>query len=136
LAETVVAPLSAALVLSVRPLQPAPAARTGGFYDKTTRGIRIFIAAPRLRGVLALHLSVAAAGAVVIVNTVVIVQGLLGRIDTDRQPWVMIPEAVTIVAPDSSPILLMLHRKAVSTGDSASQRIKEVGSSLAHRVRG
>jgi MFS family permease len=74
---------SAALVLSVRLPQPAPAARAGGIYDKTTHGIRIYLATPRLRGLLALNLSVAAAGAMVIVNTVVIVRGLLDRPDTD-----------------------------------------------------
>src|SRR5215207_652205 len=74
---------SAALVLSVRLPQPAPAARAGGIYDKTTRGVRIYLATPRLRGLLALNLSVAAAGAMVIVNTVVIVRGLLDRPDTD-----------------------------------------------------
>src|SRR5215211_6133281 len=74
---------SAALVLSVRLPQPAPAVNEAGeptgIYDKTTRGVRIYIATPRLRGLLALNLSVAAAGAMVIVNTVVIVRALLGR---------------------------------------------------------
>src|SRR3954447_20899459 len=72
---------SAALVLSVRLPQPTPATdsrgENPGVYDKTTRGIRIYLATPRLRGLLALNLSVAAAGAMVIVNTVVIVRGLL-----------------------------------------------------------
>src|SRR3954453_4154995 len=74
---------SAALVLSVRLPQPKPAEHTGGLYDKTTRGTRIYLATPRLRGLLALNLAVAAAGAMVIVNTVVIVRGLLGRPDSD-----------------------------------------------------
>src|SRR5215216_2200642 len=74
---------SAALVLSVRLPQPKPVEHTGGVYDKTTRGTRIYLATPRLRGLLALNLSVAAAGAMVIVNTVVIVRGLLGRTDSD-----------------------------------------------------
>src|SRR4051812_7614600 len=74
---------SAALVLSVTLPQPKPAEHTGGLYDKTTRGTRIYLATPRLRGLLALNLSVAAAGAMVIVNTVVIVRGLLGRPDSD-----------------------------------------------------
>jgi hypothetical protein len=43
------------------------------------RGVRIYLATPRLRGLLALNLSFAAAGATVIVNTVVIVRGLLDR---------------------------------------------------------
>lgn len=74
---------SAALVLSVMIPQPAPADRRGGIYENTTRGIRIYLATPRLRGLLALNLSVAAAGAMVIVNTVVVVRGLLGGTDSD-----------------------------------------------------
>src|SRR5215208_6230148 len=74
---------SAALVLSVTLPQPAKVERTGGIYDKTTRGLRIYLKTPRLRGLLALNLSVAAAGAMVIVNTVVIVRALLGRPEND-----------------------------------------------------
>ncbi|MCF6326639.1 MAG: MFS transporter [Devosiaceae bacterium] len=47
-------------------------------WERTTRGIRIYLATPRLRGLLALNLAVAAAGAMVIVNTVVIVQTRFG----------------------------------------------------------
>jgi MFS family permease len=74
---------SAALVLSVQIPQPASAERRGGVYENTTRGIRIYLATPRLRGLLALNLSVAAAGAMVIINTVIIVRGLLGGTDSD-----------------------------------------------------
>ena len=74
--------VSALLVVSVQVPQPALPERSGGIYDKTTRGIRIYVATPRLRGLLALNLSVAAAGAMVIVNTVVIVRGMLGLSDT------------------------------------------------------
>jgi H+ antiporter protein len=74
---------SAALVLSVRLPQAAKAERHGGIYDKTTRGLRIYLKTPRLRGLLALNLSVAAAGAMVIVNTVVIVRGVLGLPEND-----------------------------------------------------
>lgn len=73
---------SAALVLSVSlPVSPA-VHREGGIYDKTTRGMRIYLATPRLRGLLALNMA-AAGGALVIVNTVVIVKGWLGL--GDRQ---------------------------------------------------
>lgn len=75
--------VSAALVLSVSLPQPQRVERQGGVYDKTTRGLRIYLATPRLRALLALNLSVAAAGAMVIVNTVVIVRALLGRPETD-----------------------------------------------------
>lgn len=69
---------SAALVVSVAIPQPASAVRKGGIYHNTTRGIRIYLSTPRLRGLLALNLAVAAAGAMVIVNTVVVVKSSLG----------------------------------------------------------
>jgi H+ antiporter protein len=69
--------LSAALVVSVTLPSPKPSERRG-IYDRTTRGLRIYLATPRLRGLFAINLGVAAAGAMVIVNTVVIVQSELG----------------------------------------------------------
>lgn len=68
---------SAALVLTATLPSPKPA-RPRGIWDRTTRGIRIYLATPRLRGLLALNLAVAAAGAMVVVNTVVLVQARLG----------------------------------------------------------
>ena len=67
---------SALLVVSTVLPRPAPVGDQGGIYDKTTRGTRIYLRTPRLRGLLALTLSAAAASAMVIVNTVVIVKGL------------------------------------------------------------
>lgn len=68
---------SAALVVSVvLPAHPAPERR--GIYDRTTRGLRIYLATPRLRGLLAVNAAVAAAGSMVFVNTVVIVQAGMG----------------------------------------------------------
>ena len=68
--------LSAALVLTVR--LPSPKLTTSrGIWDRTTRGLRLYLATPRLRGLLALNLAVAAAGAMVIVNTVVLVKSWL-----------------------------------------------------------
>lgn len=68
---------SAALVVSV--LLPSPKPSTPrGIYDRTTRGMRIYLATPRLRGLLAVNLAVASAGALVIVNTVVYVQAAFG----------------------------------------------------------
>ena len=74
--------VSAALVISVVLPSPKPS-KPRGIYDRTTRGIRIYLATPRLRGLLSLNLAVAAAGAMVIVNTVVVVKGLLGGTDSD-----------------------------------------------------
>lgn len=69
--------LSAALVVSViLPKAAIPEAR--GIYERTTRGMRIYLKTPRLRGLLALNFAVAAASAMVIVNTVVLVQAEFG----------------------------------------------------------
>ena len=66
---------SALLVMSVKiPVTPPPARR--GIYERTTRGIRIYLATPRLRGLLAITMAVSAIGAIIFVNTVVYVQGL------------------------------------------------------------
>ncbi len=73
---------SAALVLSVQLPSPQPT-RPRGIWDRTTRGIRIYLATPRLRGLLALNLAVAAAGAMVIVNTVVIVKAGFGLAEAE-----------------------------------------------------
>jgi len=53
------------------------------FAERLTRGARIYLATPRLRGLLALNLAAAAVGAFVIVNTVVIVLGRYGATQSD-----------------------------------------------------
>jgi len=69
---------SAVLVASlVLPAAGAPATEERG-PGRITRGARLFLATPRLRGLLALDLAVAAAGAMVIVNTVVLVMAGFG----------------------------------------------------------
>ncbi|MBU8541813.1 MFS transporter [Falsiroseomonas tokyonensis] len=73
---------SALLVLSVVLPTPQPVAAEGA-WARTTRGLRLYLATPRLRGLLALNLAVAAAGAMVIVNTVVLVRGNLGLGNTE-----------------------------------------------------
>lgn len=68
---------SAALVVSA--ILPSPEASVPrGIYERTTRGVRLYFATPRLRGLLAVNMAVAAAGAMVIVNTVVLVQAEFG----------------------------------------------------------
>ena len=68
---------SALLVVSVVLPSPKPT-KPRGIYDRTTRGIRIYLKTPRLRGLLALSWSAAALSSMVIVNTVVIVRANLG----------------------------------------------------------
>jgi MFS family permease len=69
---------SAALVLSVALPSPKPPTTSEGAWGRTTRGARIYLATPRLRGFLALNLTAACASAMVIVNTVVLVRNGFG----------------------------------------------------------
>ncbi|WP_405639417.1 MFS transporter [Streptomyces sp. NBC_00019] len=70
---------SAALVVSAVLPKPAPAApRTGRAHAKATAGTRLFFSVPQLRALLALNLAVAAASAMVTVNSVVYVRDVLG----------------------------------------------------------
>lgn len=61
----------------ITPAPPAP------FFAELTRGVRAFWRSTELRALLALNLTVAASTAMVIVNTVVLVQGQLGRTQAD-----------------------------------------------------
>ncbi|MFC9790869.1 MFS transporter [Rhodococcus sp. NPDC127528] len=69
--------VSAALVIATR-IPDAGATTEGTFRDRITVGMRIFAATPRLRGLLGLNLAVAAAGSVIMVNTVNYVRDMLG----------------------------------------------------------
>lgn len=74
---------SALLVVSVS-LPGSRASRvSGGVWRKTTWGARIYLRTPRLRGLLAVTLAAAAASAMVIVNTVVIVKANFQRDQSD-----------------------------------------------------
>lgn len=68
---------SALLVVSITLPSPKPTRRRG-IYDRTTRGLRLYLNTPRLRGLLGLNMVASATGAMVIVNTVVVVRGELG----------------------------------------------------------
>lgn len=69
--------LSALLVLTVRlPARAAPPEEEGT-WRAATKGLRVMWRTPRLRGSLALELAVAAAGSMVLVNTVVLVRDRL-----------------------------------------------------------
>ncbi|WP_238364248.1 MFS transporter [Mesobacterium pallidum] len=53
-----------------------------GFMDRLTRGLRLYLATPRLRGLLALTFAGAGASAFVLVNTVVLTRAQLGGGDS------------------------------------------------------
>ncbi|NUB43425.1 MFS transporter [Fertoebacter nigrum] len=68
---------SALLVLTTR-LPDRARGEPGRFWADVTKGIRIYARTPRLRGLMVMEAAVAAAGAMVYVNTVVLVQARLG----------------------------------------------------------
>jgi len=70
--------ISAAWVVGAAIPKPRPAERGRAVLANVTFGVRAYLATPRLRGVLALGLAVSAAGAMVIVNSVVLVRAELG----------------------------------------------------------
>ncbi len=78
---------SALLVVSVLLPSPKPS-EPRRLHDRTTRGIRVYLATPRLRGLLALNLAAAAAGAMVLVNSVVLVRSTLG-LDASALAWTL-----------------------------------------------
>ncbi|WP_227978910.1 MFS transporter [Nocardia spumae] len=69
--------VSAFMVVGTRLPRPAPATGSIPLVRRITRGARIMLAHPVLRGLLAMNLAVAAATALVVVNTVVYVRDLL-----------------------------------------------------------
>lgn len=70
---------SAALVVSSVLPKPVAGEPRGGVYAKAASGVRLFRATPQLRALLALDLAVAAAGAIVFVDTVGVVRDHFGR---------------------------------------------------------
>ncbi|MCV6547120.1 MAG: MFS transporter [Cohaesibacter sp.] len=71
---------SALLILSVALPNPK-VSKPRGIYERTTRGVWIYLATPRLRGLLALCMIVSAIGSMVLVNNVVLVRDVLGLQD-------------------------------------------------------
>ncbi|MFE6814791.1 MFS transporter [Streptomyces sp. NPDC057677] len=89
------------------------AARRPGAYAGAVSGIRLVLAAPRLRALLALDLAVAAAGAVVLVDTVILVRDTLGRPAGD------VPLALGAYGAGSMAAALLLPRLLERAGDRA-----------------
>jgi hypothetical protein len=104
--------------------------RKGGIYANMTRGIRIYLGTPRLRGLLALNAAAAAAGAMAIVNTVVLVQGSLQRSDTD------VAVACAAFGGGSMAAALMLPRLLEHVDDRGVMRVGAIGSAVLLAVAG
>ncbi|MEM7463808.1 MAG: MFS transporter [Pseudomonadota bacterium] len=69
--------ISAILIISTILPRQSPAPEADGIFSRISFGIRAYLATPRLRGLLAMSMAGAAAGSMVIVNTVVYVQSAL-----------------------------------------------------------
>lgn len=80
---TVIGFLVSALLILGTALPARKPSKTRPFRSRLTRGVHIYLATPRLRGLLALTLTGAAASAFVIVNTVVVVRSGFGGADGD-----------------------------------------------------
>ncbi|MDV9190923.1 MFS transporter [Streptomyces sp. SR27] len=102
---------SGALVVSVLLPKPQPVERTGGVYARAAFGTRLFLATPRLRALLALDLVAAAVGAMVLVNTVVLVRDTLGRSGGD------VSLALAAYGAGSMVVALLLPRAVGRLGD-------------------
>ena len=77
-AGTVVGFVASALLVVTARLPGRAQVEPGHFWADVTKGIRIYTRTPRLRGLMVMEAAVAAAGAMVYVNTVVLVQARLG----------------------------------------------------------
>ena len=83
---------SAGLVRATALPSPVPPDASQGVWRRTTQGVRDYLATPSLRAVLALNLAVVASGAMVLVNTIVVIRGTLGSVTT-RLPGRLPPMA-------------------------------------------
>lgn len=77
-AGTVVGFVASALLVVTARLPERTRAENSHFWADVTKGIRIYTRTPRLRGLMVMEAAVAAAGAMVYVNTVVLVKARLG----------------------------------------------------------
>jgi len=110
-----VAFLASALLVGATPLPPAARSeRPMSVAFNLTFGVRSFLATPRLRGLLAAFAAVAIAGAMVIVNTVVIVRDRFGGSEADVALAFAASGAGSLVAALGMPTLL--DRVSVRSG--------------------
>ncbi|MFE9504636.1 MFS transporter [Streptomyces anthocyanicus] len=111
--------LSALLVLSAHVPDARPSVHTRA-WDKAAAGVRTFLRTPRLRGLMALNLVVAAAGSIVVVNTVNLVRDRLSGSQSDVA-WMLAASGTgTLVAALVLPRVLdrVAARTVMTTGAS------------------
>jgi MFS family permease len=111
--------VSALLVLSTRIPNARPSGRTSA-WERISSGVRTFLATPRLRGVMALNLVVAAAGSIVVVSTVNHVRDELGGTQADVAWMLATSGAGTLVVALILPSVLdrIAERTVMMTGSA------------------
>lgn len=85
---------------------PKIAAMSGRSWSQAAIGLRLFIATPRLHGLAAINFAVAAAGSMVLVNTVVYVQAQLGGSEQQTALALMFFGGGSLIAAMAVPRLL------------------------------
>ena len=126
----------ASALLIVRTTVPSREGREDGGRDwkLTTAGLRLFRSRPALRGIAALNATVALAGSMVIVNTVVFVKGFLGGTDVEMSLTLAASGAGATVAAILVPrILGRLEERTVLIGGAC---LLPVGLGLGYLVGG
>ena len=114
-----------------------PNARARPFRERLTRGARIYLATPRLRGLLALTLAAAAVGAFVLVNTVVLVRSGLGGDARDLAVTMAAFGAGSMIAALALPPLLeRLGDRPVMTGAAGLLALAALGAGGAMALGG
>lgn len=110
---------SAVLVLSAAIPNARPSAHATA-WDRVAAGIELFGATPRLRGLMAFNVVVAAAGAIVVVNTVNYVRDVLGGGEVDVAWMLAASGGGTLVVALALPrVLDRLADRAVMTAGAA-----------------
>lgn len=113
--------LASAFLLAITSFpKTTPSERTQGVLHNISFGVKSYLRTPRLQGLLALQLGVAATGAMVIINTVGYVQGNL-ELSEQATVWMMAIVGVgAIVAARITPYLIENHvsdrQLAISAG--------------------
>lgn len=102
---TVLGFLISALLVQLTTI-PKVTAPTRPFRERLTRGLAIYLSTPRLRGLLALNLVVAATAAFILVNTVPLVKSVYSGNDTDTAIALAAFGAGSMVAALALPYLL------------------------------
>ena len=110
--------ISALLILITQIPVAATSERSSAVFPNLLFGVRSYLKTPRLKGLMALYVGVAAASSMVIVNTVVYVRSHLGGDDVETAQTMLAVGGGSVVAAMMLPRLLVNHsdRKVMIAG--------------------